>query len=295
MLVLNSNRLRVEVAEPSELLDRTIRFDHAAFIRQVTLDDRMTFCAEEPLGPGGINSGGQGLCCEFQSVSTEDTDAVFMLKLGVGLLKKPREEQYNPFQRYVYIPSDIAVEQGPDFLRFTARSKGDPDYGIMIRRTVIVNENALMLETEVVNYGVETLIFSEYCHNFLCIDGTNLGPDYCLELPEVKNLHGYLQKNIRAAQMFYSEEHRLHVAACITKPARFSVDGAGIVDRDKFSWRLSHAQTGGWVEGTARFQPSGVTVWAKDNVFCPEVFYRSSLQPGKSCTWLRTWTFGRDL
>lgn len=294
MIVLKSNRLRVEVAEPSELIDRTTRFDRAAFVRQVILDGKMRFCAEEPFGPGGINSGGQGLCSEFQSGSAEDTDDVYMLKLGVGLLKKRREERYNPFQRYVYIPSDIAVEQGPDFLRFTTSSKGGSDYVIVVRRTVIVNENALMLKTEVENSGIKTLKLSEYCHNFLSMDGRSLGPEYCLELPDIKNISGYIKQDQRAEQLFRSEEHRLYVQECITKPVRFSVDVAGIADRSEFSWRLSHAETGGWVEGTAHFRPSEATIWAKDNVFCPEVFYQNSLQPGESCAWQRTWTFGSD-
>lgn len=295
MLILKTNRLRVEAAEPPELRDRTTRFDHAAFIRQVTLDDSMTFCAEEPFGPGGINSGGQGLCSEFQPVSAETSGNPYILKMGVGLLKKRCEEPYNPFQRYVYIPSNVAVEQGSTFLRFISVSTIDSGNVLVIRRSIEVEDNKLMLQTGVENSGSEELKFREYCHNFLSMNGRSLGPGYCLELPDVNNLHEYVKQNVRAEHMFRSEEHRLHVAAHITKPVHFSVDGAGIADRNAFSWRLSHVQTGGWVEGTAHFHPSGVTVWAKDNVFCPEVFYQSSLQPGESCTWQRTWTFGRDL
>lgn len=294
MFVLTTDRLRVEVAEPSGLIDKTTRFDHAAFIRQVILDEKMRFCTEEPFGPGGINSGGQGLCSEFQSVPAEISGDTYILKMGVGLLKKRGEEPYNPFQRYVYIPTDISVEQGFGFLRFTSVLTMDLDYALTIRRTIVVEENRLMLKTEVENSGSEELRFREYCHNFLSVDGRGLGPEYCLELPCVQNLRSYVQQNERAEKMFRSEEHQLCVAACITKPVHISVDGAGIADSNEFSWRLSHAETGGWVAGTAHFRPSGVTVWAKDNVFCPEVFYQNSLQPGKSCIWQRTWTFGSD-
>jgi len=292
MFILTTDRLRVEVEEPSELIDKTTRFDHTAFIRQVILDGEMRFCAEEPFGPGGINSGGQGLCSEFQPVVSEISGDAYMLKMGVGLLKKLKGEPYNPFQRYVCIPSDISVEKGSNFLRFTSVLKMTPDYALTICRTILVEENRLMLKTDVENSGSEELEFREYCHNFLSMDGRSLGPAYCLELPCVKKLQSYAQQNERANQLFRCEEQRLYVDACITKPVRFSVDDAGIADCDAFSWKLSHAETGGWVTGTAHFRPSEVTVWAKDNVFCPEVFFQNRILPGAPCIWKRTWTFG---
>lgn len=295
MFVLKTERLRVEVAEPSELTDRTTRFDHAAFIRQIILDEKLSFCAEEPIGPGGLNSGGKGLCSEFQLLPTEIADDTYILKMGVGLLKRRGKDHYNPFQRYVYIPSEVSVEQDDGSLRFTSALSMAPGYAVTIRRTIMAEENRILLTNEVENSGENILSFREYCHNFLSMDGSCVGPEYCLELPGVKDLESCVRQNPRSEQMFHSEAQRLYVAACTAKPARFSVDRADIAEGPDFFWKLSHTQTGGWVEGTAYFRPSEVTVWAKDNVFCPEVFYQNTLCPGESCLWQRTWKFGRDL
>ncbi|MGT2910485.1 hypothetical protein ACVR1I_02080 [Streptococcus cameli] len=49
MILLSNERLRVEIAEPGERPNDTLRFDRAGFISDVTLDGDTHFGANEPM------------------------------------------------------------------------------------------------------------------------------------------------------------------------------------------------------------------------------------------------------
>jgi hypothetical protein len=88
VIVIQSDRLKVEIAEPGGVYQGT-RFDWTGFITQVTLDGKHTFCVPESYQPGH-GTGGIGLCNEFgneKPIAYDDAQpGETFPKLGIGLL-----------------------------------------------------------------------------------------------------------------------------------------------------------------------------------------------------------------
>ena len=64
-MVLNSDRLKVEIAEPGIFPADTSRFDWCGFITSINLDGAHEFCAAEPTNLVHPSTGGIGLCNEY--------------------------------------------------------------------------------------------------------------------------------------------------------------------------------------------------------------------------------------
>ena len=114
MITIQSPRLKVEIAEPGTVYQRT-RFDWSAFITQVTLDGAHTFCVPESY-EAGKGTGGVGLCNEFgieTAVGYADAEpGECFPKLGIGLLKKIDDAPYGfipPFEIVEKFPIDIEI------------------------------------------------------------------------------------------------------------------------------------------------------------------------------------------
>lgn len=99
MILLENDRLRVEISEPGDNPNQTVRFDRAGFISDVTLDGAYHFGANEPSNLAHPSTGGRGFCCEYKAnYSGEVEDGEYFPKLGVGLIR--REGPYKFFGKY---------------------------------------------------------------------------------------------------------------------------------------------------------------------------------------------------
>ena len=113
MIVLKSDRLLVEIDEPGEGRNNTVRFDRAGYITRVQLDGQHEFCTVEPDNLSHPCSGGAGLCSEIKNTLWAETPVGGKSpKFGIGLLTKPDEGHYLFYGKYetehfpMYIESD---------------------------------------------------------------------------------------------------------------------------------------------------------------------------------------------
>ncbi len=113
-IILESDRLKVEITEPGVYPNTMTRFDRAGFVTQVTLDGRHQFCTREPTNVPHPPTGGVGLCSEFQSgePALEAPMGAQFPKLGVGLLTKDLEGRYVFHHRYPCDPFPISFDAG---------------------------------------------------------------------------------------------------------------------------------------------------------------------------------------
>ena len=102
MITLDNGILRIEITLPDEHPNDGVRFDRAGFISEVTLNNAIHFAANEPKNLSHPTSYGRGFCCEFKlDLCNEAQVGERYPKLGVGLIKKEKDDPYLFYEKYV--------------------------------------------------------------------------------------------------------------------------------------------------------------------------------------------------
>ena len=293
MYYLNTERLRVELADPAELLPLTTRFDPTGFVSEVILDRSVRFCASEPRNMKSPSSGGRGLCSEFRFDSSGEAEiGGYFPKFGVGLLKKVKDEAFCSYRKYEYIPFEHVVEQfGETEILFRTLPMPCLGYAAESTRRVIVEGNCIIMEMGLHNVGERPFTVREYCHNFISLDGMALGPDYVLTLPGGLHMNQRVLLRPEGAKLFEISGHTARPRHGSFTSASFSLDKGDISDETPFIWCLHHDSANITVEGTEFYRPVEMNIWANDHMLCPEINFYGDLRPGEQCTWKRQWKF----
>ncbi|MDE7285745.1 MAG: hypothetical protein K2N55_02715 [Lachnospiraceae bacterium] len=298
--MLKSNRLRIEIQEPSEVMNFTSRFDPTCFITEVVLDQSMYFAASEPHNMTEDSSGGRGLCSEFRfDAFGEAAVGEWVPKPGIGRLKKVDEKDFVHSRKYIKEPfQHELVDLHDKRISFRTLPEECMGYAVETRRTAAVEENSLFMTIQLKNTGFKEITFREYCHNFISLDGLALGPDYLLELPNAINLQSNVLKGpdfggTGSRHLYDVEEGAIRPRYHNPGPAVFELQEGDISRKVPFVWRLSHAGAGVSVTGTEYFRPAEVCIWSYDHMLCPEVNFKSTVAPGEEVVWKRQWTFDK--
>lgn len=293
MFSIESDRLRIEIADPGEAEAWTTRFDYTGFITDVVLDRTVHFAASEPRSRKIPSSGGRGLCSAYRfDAFPEARVGDWVPRLGVGLVQKTEDQNFQNNKRYPCVPFDREiVERTPEKIAFRTLPRECLGYAAETSRRLWVKDNSLFMAMELRNTGSKPIAFQEYCHNFLTMDGLALGPDYQLELPQVRNLRENVMAGPFAGAYYEIGEHSIRPRAYSTGFAVFEIPREDLEPAFPVTWRLSHDDAEIAVEGAEFYQPSGMCVWSKDHMLCPEVSFQAEAAPGETVTWIRKWTF----
>lgn len=295
MILLSNERLRVEIAEPGERPNDTLRFDRAGFISDVTLDGDTHFGANEPMNLRHLSSGGRGLCCEFSGdFATDVAVGDYFPKLGVGLIKQDSELGYQFAHNYQEVnPYPVTYEATATSVTF--QTAAVPCQGIAAEGTkkIRIEDNTLILEASLTNVGEKVITTEEYCHNFLSIDGMAISPDYRLELPDMPDLGheglegfgGYDHNN------FVADGKAIAFKNCETDVSLSVLSTKGHTAKDAFTWKLLHKGAKASVTGVDTVEPTSLLLWATDHIVSPEIIQTITLGPGETHSWRRQWTF----
>ena len=298
MIILKSNRLRVEIAEPGERPNDTFRFDRAGYITEVVLDQSMRFCASEPQNLVHPCSGGRGLCSEFTAdYSGEAAEGEYYPKLGVGLIRREDGERYVFHRRYEDVqPFPVDVQANRTSAHFATGAVECMGYALTCERTVRVDENRLVMEAEVKNVGQRVIETEEYCHNFLSIDGMALSKQYSLAFPGIADQAQWKPVGRDGANVPVRGDGRGYRLTEFSADAyAFWVDLQNASEEVPFIWRMEHDGARAGVEVREYFQPRSIQVWAVDHMICPEVFCKIRVAPGEAFRWRREWVFSRQV
>lgn len=279
--IIASDRLQVKVARPGTAYTGS-RFDWTGFITQVELDGRHHFCAFESLAPG-YGTGGIGLCSAFRQMP--ETDAAIgaqFAKPGIGLLTRFDDAPYTAFKAYEVEPFAFQEQAGPDLLVQVAEPRRCNGYAFRSERILTVADNRLEIRTTFHNCGDKSLETEEFNHNFVCIDGHSVGPDYRLRMP-----YEPVPEIARGGPLF---------DGCSLQWDRvpeewFMLTLHGGETLPTHWWELVHEPTGVGMRESGDFTISRFDLWGRSYVVSPEVFVRIRLEPGQARTWTRTFEF----
>ncbi|SFJ55013.1 hypothetical protein SAMN02799624_04967 [Paenibacillus sp. UNC496MF] len=287
MFEIKSNRLRVEIAHPNEVPNKTTRFDRAGFITEIVLDGVHRFCASEPNNLSHPSSGGRGLCSEYLfDVSAEAKIGEPFPKFGVGLLKKFENAPYKFWERYEAEQYRICVEESKGSARFITEPRLCNGYAISQKKDILVKNNMLIMQITVKNEGEKPLNIREYCHNFLTINSMALGPDYKIRMDSIKDmgkevLNGHIK----------GDGHGFTFAQYSPASKKITLEEMQIGSTKIFEWSMINEASGARVDVKDAIAICGMTMWCADHIVSVETFHKLELAPGQSNTWQRTWIF----
>ncbi len=294
MIILQSDRLRVEMPMPGVAPNTSLRFDRAGFISEVELDGMVRFCASEPKNLSHPTSGGRGLCNEYRfDVSPDLAVGEYFPKFGIGLIRKEEEGKYVFHRKYKdVVPFEVKVESSRDKAVFTTEPNLCQGYAMKTVKTVSVEDNRLIMTITAENTGEKTITMQEFCHNFISIDGMAIGSDYRLELPQCPDLGNERLRN-RSGGKFGS------MRGCgkgITFCEYSAIDTDYLIDVDQvedrpFNWIMSHKGAKARVSCVEENKPAMIAIWAVDHMFSPEIIHGFELEPGNNHQWTRSWEF----
>jgi len=318
---IHSDQLTVEIAQPGSVYSGT-RFDWTGFITQVTLVSpggaQHTFLEPESLEPGK-GTGGWGLCNEFGNDKaigyTDAQPGESFPKLGIGLLKRPEQPQYNfmlPHELNQQFP--IKIDTTENQAVFTVEPIETRGYAVRYTKTVSAHENWLEISYRLENVGSKLIDTNEYYHNFMGIDEHPIGPEYRLHFPFTIQLENftaayrqYLPPLLRKLLPGFVLDILLNRMATpgnkvvkvqntnfgfLTTPqAPFYFRPLGFAKTDGYQWELTHLPSGVQMREYDDFTPCRIAVWGTTHVVSAEIFVDINLNPGQEKTWKRRYEF----
>ncbi len=281
---IKSTRLAVSLSNPGVVYAGS-RFDWTGFITQITLDEKHRFCVDESLIEG-CGTGGRGLCNEFGIHEPigygEARVGEYFPKLGVGLLKKENDKPYDFFKPYAITPYEMDVKSDESRVSFVVRPRPCRGYGVRLQKDIEVKNNGMEIRYTLENTGEKPIDTTEYVHNFVSIDGADIGPhnrltfSFDLKGGDVPDVFRVMGNSIEWKQIPDKE---------------FYWRPQGFEGQSLCWWKLENMITGVGLRECCDFPVLKTAIWGKTHVVSPEVFIRLALSPGEAKTWTRSYEF----
>ena len=204
------------------------------------------------------------------------------IRIGVGVLKKEAEAQFDGFKTYEIIDhgawkTDIKKKS----IRFTHTVSSALGYGYVYTKTIKLNKKqpGFTIEHTLKNTGTKRIQCDQFNHNFFIIDGEPSGPNLELEFPfalstdsDLKGLVKFEDKKLVFLQPFVKTSVWMQF-----KDFESTVENHQFTIRDK--------RSGGAVEVSVDRPLYRMDFWACQTTQSPENYVWIDVEPGKTFTW----------
>ncbi|HUL76643.1 MAG TPA: hypothetical protein VL691_05200 [Vicinamibacteria bacterium] len=211
------------------------------------------------------------------------------LKVGVGMLRKPNEEQYRFFNRYEIVNGGKwSARQAADRVDLVHELTAASGYGYVYAKTLHLpaGRPELILEHSLRNTGRKPIETPVYDHNFLVIDGRPTGPDFVIKVPfeiePARDPGGFAEA--RGKEVVYVRELQDDQRAMV------AVAGFGGTAAD-YDIKVESAKARAGVRITCDRPLTRMVVWSIRPVRSPEPFIDVRVEPGSAFTWRITYEF----
>ncbi|MCG6920243.1 MAG: hypothetical protein LJF15_04030 [Acidobacteria bacterium] len=211
------------------------------------------------------------------------------LKVGVGMLRKPEEEEYSFFNRYEIVNGGTwNVRQEADRVEFVHDLTDESGYGYVYVKTLRLPEGKpeLILEHRLENTGRKPIETSVYNHNFIVLDGQPTGPDFVIKVPfevaAARDQGGFAET--RGKKVVYLRELQGDQWTMV------EVAGFGDTAAD-YDIKVENAKAGAGLRITGDRPLTRMMVWAIRPVRSPEPYIDLHVEPGSEFTWRIAYEF----
>lgn len=291
---LKNDRLTVEIAKPGTAYAGS-RFDWTGFMTQVWLDNKHTFGAYESIIPGE-GSGGIGFCNDFgldHPIGYDEADVgEGYLKVGVGTVLKYDNRPRDCVQMLnlkIAERAQISFAHTETEASFCAVNPEINGYQCELRKRISLSDNCIQVAYVLKNTGRKPIHTEEYLHNFLCIDGQYLGPNYRIYMALKPSAEMMENSSRIQPEMIFTKNYISF--SRVYEGEAFFLKGYTIVPEQEYSWKIWEKTTGCSVCEIDSFVPHCMSVWGTKYAAAPEAFKQIDLAPNEKCSWVRVLKF----
>jgi len=211
------------------------------------------------------------------------------LKIGVGELKKPKENGYRFFHNYEIAKAGTwTIDKAEKKISFAQELSTESGYGYKYTKTVLVDGATLRLLHVLENTGKKAISTDVYNHNFFNVDGDPIGPNYTVTFNFDPKAGGAKD---RFDELVAVRDKALTLKATLDKGSIYTELG-GFDTKDgsqDAGFAISHKPSAVTVRVSSTKAPSRFNVWGMKTTLCPEPFHQLDIEPGKKATW--TWKY----
>jgi len=213
------------------------------------------------------------------------------IKIGVGVLRRPDEQPYNPYRLYQIVDGGKwSIQTKKDSIEFT-QELSDSISGYAYRYTKVVRlipgKPEMILEHRLENTGRRTIQTSLYDHNFLVLDKQPTGPDFVISLPFAIHAQNVQRPDLALIQG-REFTYRKMLQGRDTVSAEFS--GFRQTPAD-YKITIQNHKAGAGMKISGDRPLSQENLWSIRSVLAMEPFIAMSIQPGKTFTWKYDYTY----
>ena len=211
------------------------------------------------------------------------------IKIGVGVLRKPEEPNYDHFKLYEIVDGGKwTVRKAADRVEFVQTLSDGAGHGYVYRKVVRLAKGRpeMVLEHSLKNTGRRPIETSVYNHNFFVIDKQATGPDFVVSFPfEVRGARPMGEvAEVRGKQLVYKRRLEKDDRAFTT------LEGFGESAKD-YDIRVENRGTGAGVRVTGDRPLSRLVFWSIRSVLSPEPYIQMRVEPGRAAEWRISYSF----
>lgn len=242
----------------------------------------------------GPNTAMTGPVEEFQTPIGYDTAKAgeTFLKVGVGLLRKADDTPYQFAKHFDLVDSGKwTTHSTANSVTFEQTLGGQGDqYAYVYTKTIrlVGDKSELVIEHKLTNVGKTPISTKLYDHNFLTIDGAQIGAGYSVSVP-------YPIQPTRPpnAKFVTIDGSTASYIADLTGQDRVSFGLQGFSSNVKdFHFEISSQSAKVRVTITGDRPLVDASVWSIRSVLAVEPFIDIAADPGKEATWSYTYSYG---
>jgi hypothetical protein len=211
------------------------------------------------------------------------------VRIGVGVVRKPSEESYQPFKTYDIVDhGKWRVERSSDRVTFTHELSTKTGYAYVYRKTVRLEPGkpVLVIEHSLRNTGTLAIETSQYNHNFFVMDGQPSGPDYLVSFPfelrGVGELRGPAEIQGRQIAILKplvpNESVYTQLTGFTGAPGEYAIT-------------VENRRSGARARITGDRPLSKLVFWSSPKTVCPEPYIDMLIAPGAEFKWKLTYEF----
>ncbi len=214
------------------------------------------------------------------------------LKIGVGMLVKPKESRYNKFK--LYNISDhgtwkIQENSNEVILQHNLNSK---KYSYRYEKVISLPKGKpeLILSHQFTNTGNTRIETEMYNHNFFLIDSLKIGPGYIVKLPFDIETEGKV-KGIGKYAEVYKKEIRFVENLPEGNQVYIEYIRGYSKESKTYTINIENKTTRAGVKIQSNRPLSKLSFWSNHKTICPEPFISIKTEPGETFAWKTTYTF----
>ncbi len=296
MVALANEHIALEIMLPDAANGyyRATRFDWSGLVTRVKVGEHTFYAPRTKKHNPKGHDDTQGTAEEFGLDATlgYDTAAVgeTFVKIGVGELKKDKDEKYKFFKTYEFAKiGQWDIKQKPGQITFHQALQGSNGWAYDYTKTLTLDEKqaGVTIERTLKNTGDNLIEVTHYGHNFTVVDDQPVvGPQYHIEFDFKPESKEYAKPGIAKI-----EGQKLVLTQDL--PPNKSIWGelAGFDKEADYKVRVVNTQADVAVEISGSGPVEKMVVWGMNPTICPEVFIPIKLEPGQSKTWKTHYLF----